>query len=98
MSYQILFSDDANYDMVKLEQYIRERLKAPITASKYMEDLDNIIQKLAVYADIISINEFVQEKFGNNARHINFKKMAIIYIVENDIVYIERIIASSLIY
>ena len=94
---KIILSIDAQIDIVELKNHIKQGLKAPQTAADYIRDLKAEIKKLAVYADIISINEFVQEKFGNNARHITFKKMAIIYIVENDIVYIERIIASSLI-
>jgi len=78
MSYQILFSAEADYDMVRLEQHIKEELKAPITAAKYMKDLDNIIQNLTKYADILGTNEFIQAKFGDDARHITFKKMTII--------------------
>ena len=35
--------------------------------------------------------------FGTNVRRINYKKMAIVYTVHDDIVYIHRIIAANLI-
>jgi hypothetical protein len=57
-----------------------------------------IIQKLSVYADSVGANEYVQDMFGINVRHIIFKKMAIIFFIEDDIVYIKRVIARALIH
>jgi hypothetical protein len=98
MSYQIIFSSEADRDMVQLEQHIREELKSPFTAAKYMNELDIEIKKLAAYADMFAANRFIQARFGTNARHATFKKMAIIYILEGSIVYILRVIPGSLIY
>jgi len=98
MIYKILFSPEADYDMFELECYIKNILKSPITASKYLNDLDATVLKLAVCANTISFNKYVQEQFGANVRHINFKKMAIIYFIEDDIVFIKRVIPASLIY
>jgi len=98
MIYKILFSPKADYDILDLEYYIKNVLKSPITACKYINDLDATIQKLAVFANTIGFNKYVQEQFGINARHINFKKMAIIYLIEDDIVYVLRVIPASLIY
>jgi|GEM_PF-5829837 len=95
---KIILSTDAQIDIVDLKNHIKQKLKAPQTAADYIRDLKAEVKKLAVYGDIFGVNEFIQTKFGNNARHITFKKMTIIYIVENDVVYIKRIIASSLIY
>jgi len=98
MIYKVFFSTEADYDMLELEYYIRNELKSPITAAKYLNDLNATILKLEVYANAIGFNKYVQEQFGANARHINFKKMAIIYFIEDDIVFIKRVIPASLIY
>jgi hypothetical protein len=73
-------------------------LKASDTAANYIKGLKMIIQKLSVYADSVGANEYVQDMFGINVRHIIFKKMAIIFFIEDDIVYIKRIIARALIH
>jgi plasmid stabilization system protein ParE len=98
MIYKIFFSPEADEDMLELENHIRYTLKSPLTAAKYMKELDVTIQRLASFPNIFSRNEYVQKRFGSNALHVLFKKMAIVYIIENDIVYILRVIPGSLIY
>jgi hypothetical protein len=36
--------------------------------------------------------------FGWDARHINYKKMSIIYVVRGNVVFVKRVIASSMIH
>jgi hypothetical protein len=48
MSYQILFSPQAEEDMYALEAYVGEELKSPHTAAKYMSGLDSVIQNLSL--------------------------------------------------
>jgi hypothetical protein len=73
-------------------------LKAPDTAANYIKGLKTIIQKLSVYADSVGANEYVQNQFGPSARHITFKKMAIIFRIHGNYVYIKRVIPMSLIH
>ena len=47
MIYKIFFSPEADYDMFKLEDYIKNVLKSPITAAKYMNDLINYADNTA---------------------------------------------------
>jgi hypothetical protein len=98
MNYTIIFSPDADIDMYGIEFYIRTILKAPKIASHYMKELDLTIQKLSYLADSIGVNEYVQDMFGSNARHIIYKKIAIIFYCEDDCVYIRRVIADSIIH
>ncbi|MDR2121011.1 MAG: type II toxin-antitoxin system RelE/ParE family toxin [Tannerella sp.] len=98
MSFHIYFSPEADNDMAVLERYIRDELKSPYTASQYMTDLEDVIQTLSINAGIISSNKYVRAKFGDDARRIIFKKMDIIFTIEDDIVYIKRIIPGSLVY
>jgi hypothetical protein len=42
-----------------------------------------------------SVNEYVQAMFGINVRHITFKKMAIVFLIEDDVVYIQLVISVA---
>jgi plasmid stabilization system protein ParE len=96
--FQITVSIESKKDIADLKRYIKDELKAPETASHYIEGLDAVIQKLSFLADSIGKNKFVQNMFGINAKHILYKKMAIIFYREDDCVYIRCVIASSMIH
>jgi hypothetical protein len=98
MRKKIVVSSFAKKDIARLKAYIKQELKMSQTAANYIKDLNIAINKLSFYAGAVGRNEYVQKMFGTNARHIIYKKMAIIYIVFGDIVYIQRIIANSLIH
>jgi plasmid stabilization system protein ParE len=98
MKYTIVFSPQADLDMFDLESYIKNDLQLPNTAINYMAGLDNTIDHLAMYADTVGTNSYVQAMFGENARRITYKKMVIIFYIEGDCVYIERVIAGSMIH
>jgi plasmid stabilization system protein ParE len=98
MKKNIIVSPEAKNDIAELKHYIKQELKMPETAAKYIKDLNSVIEKLPNYADSAGTNKYVQIQFGSNARHTIFKKMSIIYFVENNIIYIRRVIPSSLIY
>jgi plasmid stabilization system protein ParE len=95
---KIVFSPEAKDDIVDLRRYIKDTLKMSQTASDYLKDLDAAIQKLPDYAEAIGGNDYVRARFGHNARHIRFKKMTIIYLIEEDYLFIRRVIPSSAIY
>ena len=85
-------------DASKLAHFIDYRSKSNRTSDKYIQGLNDTIEKLSYLADSIGKNEYVQKMFGTKARHIIYKKMAIIYIVRNNTVFIKRIIACSFIH
>ena len=95
--YSVITSKEAESDIANLKRYMEHKLKAPETASDYIKRLKAILQKLSYLANTIGANAYVQAMFGANARHITFKKMAIIYFIEDNTVYIQRIIPGSLI-
>ncbi|MDR3194268.1 MAG: type II toxin-antitoxin system RelE/ParE family toxin [Tannerella sp.] len=94
----IAISEEAFDDAAKLAHYIKDELKSPFTADRYMKEIDDAIQKLSFHADSVGANEYVQSMFGINVRHIIVKKMAIIFFIERGVVYIQRIIAGTLIH
>jgi plasmid stabilization system protein ParE len=96
--FQVIISAKAQRDVADLKQYIKDDLQAPETASRYIEGLEMTVQKLSYFADAVGGNEFVQAIFGRNARHILYKRVAIIYAIRGDVVYVDRIIANSMIH
>lgn len=97
-SYKIVFSENANADIQNLTDTIIFQYKAPITAFRYIQGLIDEIKKLSFSAESFKIQNakfFLQ--YGHNVRCIRYKSMTIIYQVVNDVVYIQRVLASSLI-
>ena len=95
--FKIEFSQGARDDYRNLLHVINDKFKAPITAKKYTTELIIEIFKLKTTADSIPCcNQMsVVAKYGYNARRINYKKMAIIFTVNENIVVIEAIIPQG---
>ncbi|GHT48315.1 hypothetical protein AGMMS49965_26500 [Bacteroidia bacterium] len=98
MKYAIIISPQADLDMTNLESYIKDDLQLPDTAAKYMAGVDKTLDYLALYADLIGFNPYVQAMFGKKTRRVVYKKMSIIYVIRGNIVYVKRVIASSMIH
>jgi len=96
--YHIEYAEVAEKDIDTLFNVIVYNYIAPITAFRYIEGLINTINGLCMtgylYAYCISISV---EKYGHNQKRIDYKEMAILYSVYEEIVYIHRIIPSSII-
>jgi len=94
--FEIVFLEEANIDIQNLSDVIIYEYKASITAFRYVQGLLDEIKKLKTNAESFSIqksNYFSQ--YGFNVRRLNYKKMAIIYTVVDNTVFIKRIIPSS---
>jgi plasmid stabilization system protein ParE len=96
--FKIIISNKAETDIQDVTNHIQDKYGASMTAKRYKVGLDTTIQRLPVLAGVSGFNPFVQSMFGKNARHIVYKKMAIIYVIRGNIVYIKRVIASSMIH
>jgi len=79
--------------------YIAYELLAPITAGKYIRGIYDTIRHLSLYGVSVAVSErdFLLTKYGSTVRNMNYKKMAIIYTVDNDMIIIQRIMAAALI-
>lgn len=96
--FQVVVSEEAKSDIDNLFDFIVTEYKSELTANRYINGLENTIQSLSQSAEIYRLQTapfFAQ--FGNNIRRVNYKKMAIIYSVYEHYVYIQRIVASSII-
>jgi plasmid stabilization system protein ParE len=97
--YTIIISEEATADIDALVDYIYYEIKEPITALRYHDGLINAIMELSCSADIYAESQydFIQRNYGPNARHITYKKMTVIYLIDGDYVYVQHIIAGALI-
>ena len=96
--YTVEFSEESKNDFVSLSNAIKYEYKSPLTAFRYLRDLKKEISKLQSSADAYQIQTRTSLlQYGANVRRINYKKMAVIYTIHGDIVYIHRIIPASMI-
>ena len=94
---EISLTSKALSDVDKLRFAIVFKYRAPLTAKRYLKGLNDTIQSLKIGADSIQINSELSGLHGFDIRRINYKEMAILYSIEDNIVYIHRIMPQSMI-
>jgi plasmid stabilization system protein ParE len=98
-TYDIIFSPEAEDDMLRVYYYIAYELAQPYTASKYFDGMKDTVEKLRItgasYA--VSQREYLKIKYGANVRTVTYKKMTVVYNIVDDTVYIRRVIPSSMV-
>lgn len=95
--YRIIISERAQNDLDSLSNVISFEYKAPKTAIKYLRELFAVINMLSQNADIFQFQtrKSIVDAYGTFVRRINYKKMAILYTIHTDTVYILRVIPQS---
>ena len=98
-NYEIKITDKAFQDIENVHDYIAYELFEPITADKYIRGIYDAIKHLSYYGMSIAVSEkeALLSQYGSSVRNINYKKMAIIYTVDNNEIIIQRIMAGALI-
>ena len=98
MIYKIIYSDDTKKDLSELADTITYEFKAPLTSFRYIRELRKVIHSLkrSPEAYAIQTRQSLQQ-YGANVRRINYKRMAVIYTVHDDTVYIHRVVPASMI-
>ena len=96
----VRIADIALQDIENVHDYIAYELFEPITADKYIRGIYDTIKHLSLYGTSVAVSEkdFLLSQYGSTVRNINYKKMAVIYTIENNQIIIQRIIAASLIF
>ena len=95
--YNVKLSKQAETDLYSYVNHISCEYGAPLTALKHYEELSGIINDLKTNPEQYSVRHTASlRRYGTNVRRINYKKMAVIYTIHNDLVYIHRIIAGAL--
>ncbi len=96
--FQVVVSEEAKSDIDNLFDFIVTEYKSEYTANRYISGLENTIQTLTQSAEIYQLQTTpFFKQFGNKVRRINYKKMAVIYSIYGPYVYIQRVVASSII-
>ncbi|GHV11450.1 hypothetical protein FACS1894162_6900 [Bacteroidia bacterium] len=96
--YRVELSQQSIDDLENLADTISYTYSSPLTSKRYMKGLKAKINSLANNPEAYPIRfnrSFSQ--YGTFVRRVNYKKMAIIYSVDDNTVCIQRVIASSLI-
>ena len=95
----VRITDIALQDIENVHDYIAYELFEPITADKYIRGIYDAIKHLSLYGASVAVSkrDSLLSKYGSDVRNINYKKMAIIYTVENNEIIIQRIMAAALI-
>ena len=98
-NFRVVISPEAVDDIDDVYDYISFDIMHPPTAERYREGILETIDRLATHADIfaMSTNEYLRRRYGVGVRTVVYKKMAIIYNIIGDVVYIRRVMAGSLI-
>jgi plasmid stabilization system protein ParE len=96
---RVKIAEAALRDIENVHDYIAYELCEPITADKYIRGLYDAITHLSLYGASVAASErnFLLSQYGATVRSINYKKMAIIYTVENNGIIIHRIMAAALV-
>jgi len=96
--YEIIILPEAETEFNNYIDYIYYTCDAPLTAIQHYNEMLELLYSLEKQAEIYQIEYLpLLQKYGNNVRRLNYKKMAIIYTMCDNIVYIHRIMAASLI-
>ena len=95
--YSIQLADEAKEDVQELRKAIEDTYKAPLTAARYVAELNTKMQWLANGASYFPIVPELSYQYGYDIRRLNFKKMAILYTIDGDIVKVIRIISQNMV-
>jgi plasmid stabilization system protein ParE len=97
--YYVAISLEAEEDIRRLFVYISSVQKAPLTANRYKKGVKKTILGLSVYGGSIAVcaNEYIQSRYGPGVRRTNYKKVAIFFVIEGDVVYVKRVMAAGLV-
>jgi len=98
MKYKVKMSVEADADFENYLNHIICEYDAPLTAVKHKDGILDVLLDLSVnpYVNAVRHNEFLLE-FGMNVRRANYKRMAIIYTIHENVVYVHRILAGSMV-
>lgn len=94
----IKYSIEAHDDIIRLNEYIAQVCKAPLTAKRYLMGLEQRVMWLQQNADLFPVVPELSFELGYPVRRLNYEKMAVLYSITDDAVYVHRIIPQSMIY
>ncbi|MCM1069935.1 MAG: type II toxin-antitoxin system RelE/ParE family toxin [Paludibacter sp.] len=96
MEYRIELSPQAIMDISELHDVISNDYASQLAARRYIDGIYKKIREIVKYPLLPAIyNRKSVRQYGKNIRRVNYKKMAILYTFNNDVVYIVRIMSGG---
>ena len=96
MGNKIEFSFQASSDIDALHNVIAYEYFAPLTAKRYIDGIYKVINKLSYSASAFAVYRRKSvRQYGSSVRRVNYRKMAILYTVHEETVYIHRIVPAG---
>ena len=98
MNAQIIYSEQARKDLIDLSNAIKIVYKSSLTSKKYIDGIRAKIRNLnhRPQSYLIQTYPFFRQ-YGFKVRVIRYKKMTIVFLVENHIVYIKAVLPSAMV-
>jgi plasmid stabilization system protein ParE len=97
-NYNLIITIRAQEDIFSYINTITHTYHSPLTAKKHYDNLYKTFEQIRKHPLINSIRHSqALQQYGLNVRRVNYKKMAIIYTVHDDTVFIHRVVAGSMI-
>ena len=94
--YKVVVSEEAQQDLRNLSDVISYQYKAPLTSLRYLKEIYAEMHKLTISAVSYKIQTRKSlQQYAPSPRRINYKRIAIIYNIINNVVYIRRVIPSN---
>lgn len=95
--FEVVTSDEAMEDANQVYDYICNRLFAPMAAALYYQGQIETMRKLGKNADSRALDLRLSVLYGRPTRRVNYKRYAIVYFIEGDIVIIHRVMPQKMI-
>jgi len=97
--YSVLISPEAEADVNEVFEYIAFEVMVPETAIRYRMGIYNTIKKLSIVGAMLPVSQqpYLRKRYGVEVRTICYKKITIVYNIIGNVVYVRRVMASSLI-
>ena len=95
--YVVFITAQANNELYELVDYIANVVFSPMAAKVYYDGIIEEINKLRILAGSLQIDEKLSLQVGCVVRRTRYKKIAIIYSVDGDIVYVHHIKPGAMI-
>jgi plasmid stabilization system protein ParE len=97
-NYNLIITEQAQEDIYSYIETIHYEYDSPRTAKKHYTDLYLFFEKIKQHPTAYPVRYNLSLRiYGYNVRRVNYKKMAIIYTINENTIYIHRIIPGNLI-
>jgi len=91
--YKVFIKESALHDIDDIADNILNTSKSINIVEKYIEKLYYEIKKLSIYGASLSFcqNKYETNMYGKYIRKMNYKKVAVLFYIENDTILIQKI-------